>query len=291
MNVFTSRTDRAAPAQPAVAPCLWLAIAAALPLPAGNGAGRSQRNFFASAPSPCPSSRARPTRSPHRCCLGRLDLGAYGRLRLAGLTLQHNLMGERSAWAFGPLVSLRAEARCRRRRRGGAHAARGRRRRRVRRLRRVRLPRCARRRRPPRPGRRGQGRQGQPVLADRRATWRPGRAPSSSVPILRVVYANDRYMDSYFSIDADNSARSGLPLYTATSGVKNISLGFTGIVRHAPATGCCSAASASRACSATPATARSCSCAATPTPSRSGWPSATGSERLRPAPTSSGATP
>ena len=45
---------------------------------------------------------------------------------------------------------------------------------------------------------------------------------------LRAVYANDRYMESYFSIDADNSARSGLPVYTATSGAKNVGLGITG---------------------------------------------------------------
>jgi outer membrane protein len=42
----------------------------------------------------------------------------------------------------------------------------------------------------------------------------------------RAVFANDRYMDSYFSVDSDNSARSGLPVYTATSGLKSISLGF-----------------------------------------------------------------
>jgi outer membrane scaffolding protein for murein synthesis (MipA/OmpV family) len=45
---------------------------------------------------------------------------------------------------------------------------------------------------------------------------------------LRMTYANDKHMATYFSVDADNSARSGLPTYTASAGLKSTTLGFTG---------------------------------------------------------------
>ncbi len=37
-----------------------------------------------------------------------------------------------------------------------------------------------------------------------------------------LTYASDNYMDSYFSIDAADSARSGLPTYNADAGIKDV---------------------------------------------------------------------
>jgi outer membrane protein len=45
---------------------------------------------------------------------------------------------------------------------------------------------------------------------------------------LRMTFANDKHMATYFSVDADNSTRSGLPTYTASSGLKSTAVGFTG---------------------------------------------------------------
>jgi len=47
-----------------------------------------------------------------------------------------------------------------------------------------------------------------------------------------TTYADDDYMESYFSIDADNSARSGLALYQADGGIKDIGAILT--ARYAP---------------------------------------------------------
>jgi outer membrane scaffolding protein for murein synthesis (MipA/OmpV family) len=45
---------------------------------------------------------------------------------------------------------------------------------------------------------------------------------------LSSTHANDKYMDTYFSVDTDNSQRSGLPVYKAGGGMKSTSLGLTG---------------------------------------------------------------
>jgi outer membrane protein len=47
---------------------------------------------------------------------------------------------------------------------------------------------------------------------------------------LRTTYANDKYMDTCFSVDADKSLRSGLPVYKASAGLKSTSIGFTASV-------------------------------------------------------------
>jgi outer membrane scaffolding protein for murein synthesis (MipA/OmpV family) len=39
---------------------------------------------------------------------------------------------------------------------------------------------------------------------------------------VSLTYADDDYMDTYFSVDADNAARSGLTPYKAESGLKDI---------------------------------------------------------------------
>jgi outer membrane protein len=39
---------------------------------------------------------------------------------------------------------------------------------------------------------------------------------------VSLTYADDDYMDTYFSVDADNANRSGLPIYKAESGLKDI---------------------------------------------------------------------
>lgn len=44
-----------------------------------------------------------------------------------------------------------------------------------------------------------------------------------------VTYADDRYMRSYFSINQVQAAHSGLPLYHATGGVKNVNFGLSAI--------------------------------------------------------------
>ncbi|OEU75589.1 MAG: hypothetical protein BA869_10765 [Desulfuromonadales bacterium C00003107] len=41
---------------------------------------------------------------------------------------------------------------------------------------------------------------------------------------LSSTYADDDYMDTYFSIDADNAARSGLSTYSADSGIKDVGI-------------------------------------------------------------------
>lgn len=42
-----------------------------------------------------------------------------------------------------------------------------------------------------------------------------------------TTYADDDYMDTYFSVDADNAARSGLPVYTADEDFKDVGVDLT----------------------------------------------------------------
>jgi len=47
-----------------------------------------------------------------------------------------------------------------------------------------------------------------------------------------ITYADDDYMESLFSIDLDNAARSGLRVYDAEGGIKDVGFGFA--VSHTP---------------------------------------------------------
>lgn len=159
--------------------------------------------------------------------LGRLDLGRYGSLRLAGLSVQHNLMGSDSRWAIGPVLSMRAA------RDDGIDDPV------VRRLREVdgtveagifveygfsdtltqgdRLS----------VGLEVKGGKGN--QASWGASYQGAKTGAFQYGIdVRATYANDKYMDTYFSVDADNSVRSGLPTYVASAGLKSTSIGFTG---------------------------------------------------------------
>jgi outer membrane protein len=161
--------------------------------------------------------------------LGRLSLGGYGSLRLTGLAVQWNVMGPKSPWAFGPVLSMRPA------RDDGVEDAV------VRRLRKVdaaseaggfveygfgdtltkgdRLS----------VGLEARGGKGTQI------TWglqyQAARTGAFQYGVdLRATYADDRYMDTYFSVDADNSLRSGLPVYKASGGLKSTSIGLTASV-------------------------------------------------------------
>ena len=41
---------------------------------------------------------------------------------------------------------------------------------------------------------------------------------------ISSTYADDDYMDTYFSVDADNSTRSGLPVFKAEGGIKDVGI-------------------------------------------------------------------
>ena len=159
--------------------------------------------------------------------LGRLDLGSYGSLRLTGLSVQYNVMGAKSRWAFGPVLAMRPA------RDDGVEDLV------VRKLRKVdsageagvfveygfgdtlmqgdRLS----------VGVEAKGGKGQQVSWG--IAYQGARSGAFQYSVdLRATYANDKYMDTYFSIDADNSLRSGLPVYKASSGLKSTAIGFTG---------------------------------------------------------------
>ena len=44
----------------------------------------------------------------------------------------------------------------------------------------------------------------------------------------QMTWASDDYMETYFGVKPKNSARSGLPKYTASSGIKNAGMALTG---------------------------------------------------------------
>ena len=165
--------------------------------------------------------------------LGRVDLGRYGSLRLAGVSVQYNVMGADSRWAFGPVVSAIMA------RDDDVDDPV------VRRLRKVdstaeagffveygftdtltegdRLSVDV-------EARAGEGNQFSWGVA-----YQGARIGAFQYGVdMRVTYANDKFMDTYFSVDADNSRRSGLPVYKATAGVKSGSIGFTGTYDISP---------------------------------------------------------
>ena len=159
--------------------------------------------------------------------VGRLDLGRYGSLRFSGATVQYNLMGDDSPWAFGPVASALMT------RDADVEDPV------VRRLRKIDSAVEA-------------GffveygftdtlREGDRLSVDLEAKAGEGNQFSWGVAYqgakigafqygfdLRATYANDKFMDTYFSIDADNNRRSSLPLYRAEAGLKSASIGFTG---------------------------------------------------------------
>ena len=184
-----------------------------------------QRNFIALGAISVPEFEGADDNAVAPFIIGRLDLGDAGALRIAGTGLQYNLIGGRSAWALGPLLSYRpkrdgsvddpvlrtlrevdaavevgafVEYGWRDALAGGDRLALG------------------------LEGKGGKGAQWA-LTASYMAPRLGGLQFSADA---RLGFANGRYMDSYFSIDADNSARSGLPQYTATGGAKSGSVGF-----------------------------------------------------------------
>lgn len=159
--------------------------------------------------------------------VGRFDLGRYGSLRLAGLSAQYNLAGPGSRWAFGPTLSMRPA------RDDDVEDTV------VRKLRKVdsateaglfveysfsdvlaqrdRLS----------VGVETKGGNGSQLTWGANYQWAKMGAFQGGVD-LRMTFANDKHMATYFSVDADNSTRSGLPTYTASSGLKSTAVGFTG---------------------------------------------------------------
>ncbi len=59
--------------------------------------------------------------------------------------------------------------------------------------------------------------------------WRPVTLPFDIGFRGNLTYASDNYMSSYFSVDADNSARSGLSQFSADSGMKDFGLSLMGL--------------------------------------------------------------
>lgn len=156
--------------------------------------------------------------------LGRLDFGQYGALRLAGLTAQYNVMGAKSPWGFGPVVSLRPA-------RGNDvedHV--------VRLLRKVdstveagafvdyRFQDTLTKGDQLLVGIEAKGGNGNQVIVG--ALYQGARIGAFNYAFdLRMTYADNKHMETYFSVDADNSARSGLPTYVASSGLKSVAVG------------------------------------------------------------------
>ena len=159
--------------------------------------------------------------------LGRLDLGGYGSLRLAGLSVQYNVMGPKSPWAFGPVLSMRPA-----RDDSVADPV-------VRLLRKVDSA-----------GEAGvfveygfgdtlaqgdrlsvglEAKGGKGIQLTWGVQYQGPKMGAFQYGIdLRATSANDKYMDTYFSVDIDNSVRSGLPVYKASAGLKSTTIGFTG---------------------------------------------------------------
>ncbi len=59
--------------------------------------------------------------------------------------------------------------------------------------------------------------------------WRPVAKPFDIGFRGNVTYASNSYMSTYFSVDAADSARSGLPRFNADSGMKDFGLSLMGL--------------------------------------------------------------
>jgi outer membrane protein len=210
--------------------CAPRGLLLSLALAGASGAALAQeppRNVFGLGAISVPDFEGSADSAVRPLLLGRLDLGRYGSLRLTGLSVQHNVMGPKSPWALGPVVSMRPA------RDDGVDDVV------VRKLRKVdgtaeagffveygfmdtltsgdRLS----------VGLEAKGGKGTQVTWS--ATYQGAKMGAFQYGFdLRSTYANDKYMDKYFSVDADNSQRSGLPVYKAGGGVKSMSLGLTG---------------------------------------------------------------
>ena len=158
--------------------------------------------------------------------LARVDFGRYGSLRVAGQTVLYNVLAENSRWSFGPVLSMRAArddsvedpvVRLLRKVDGTVEAGA---------FVEYRLTDTLMRGDRLSVGLDVKGGEGNQV------TWgvlyQGAKAGNFQYGVdLRMTYANDKHMATYFSVDADNSARSGLPTYTASAGLKSTTLGFT----------------------------------------------------------------
>lgn len=159
--------------------------------------------------------------------LARLDFGQYGNLLVAGQSVLYNVMGAKSRWAFGPALTVRAArdddvedpvVRLLRKVDGTVEAGA---------FVEYRLTDTLMRGDRLSVGLDVKGGEGNQV------TWgvlyQGAKVGNLQYGVdLRMTYANDKHMATYFSVDADNSARSGLPTYTASAGLKSTTVGFTG---------------------------------------------------------------
>jgi len=203
-----------------------LALLAAVAAIGSTAAQEGPRNLLALGVASVPEFEGSADRTAVPFLFGRIDLGSYGSLRLAGAGLQYNVLGDRGAWAFGPSLSYRpardadvkdpvvqrlreidatAEA--------GLFVEYG--------LRDVlgsgdRLG----------VGVDVKGNKGGQVGLN--ANYRAAKIGAFHFGAdASVSFANDKYMETYFSVDADNALRSGLPQYSASGGAKSVSLGLT----------------------------------------------------------------
>jgi len=158
--------------------------------------------------------------------IGRIDLGRSGSLRLFGNSVQYNFLPSTSRWSLGPMVSYRI----------GRDSG-------------VDDPVIARMREVDDTAEVGMWIQyaypdailgGDRLLLDAEIRSGDGRLFSLIAGYLfpragalqigldaRATFANDKYMQTNFSIDEDNRARSGLPLYEAKGGFRDLVLGVS----------------------------------------------------------------
>lgn len=159
--------------------------------------------------------------------VGRVDFGRHGSLRLAGLAAQYNLLDAKSSWALGPALAVRPardqdvkDTVVRRLREVDAMAEAGL------------FVEYGFRDALTKGDRLGVGveaKGGKGTQFTWTAVYQAPRTGALQYGIdLRVTYANDKHMDTYFSVDRDNSLRTGLPMQVATAGLKSIAFGFTG---------------------------------------------------------------
>ncbi len=64
--------------------------------------------------------------------------------------------------------------------------------------------------------------------------FRPVRRPLTLSVGVTATYASSDYMQTYFGVDADNASRSGLSLFSAGSGIRDIKIPFMAIFSFSP---------------------------------------------------------